>query len=244
MKRFKKKMDVTVFTLVELLVVITIIAILASLLLPALKKARESGKGIVCISNFKQVGTAVCSYAVDYNGWTPPPYDGSYTWACNLDRLGYVPGQAPYNSDTVSATNKKGSVSIFVCPSHQPYNFIYVSYTYGMRKWGQRNRWLNIFASPVRYRSTDFAVSGTIDVKSALFVDSAAYYSVNSGINQFYYFNPTADPNDGSVYPHMRHLGKCNCLFYDGHVEGVSGTSVKEYNMQNYISKDFVLTSP
>ena len=59
------------FTLIELLIVIAIIAILASMLLPALKSARETANIIACLNNMKQYSSAWSMYSGDNDGWCP-----------------------------------------------------------------------------------------------------------------------------------------------------------------------------
>jgi len=61
------------FTLIELLVVISIIALLISILLPALTRARESARIVVCLSNQRQLTGAVLAYAVDDPKGEAPP---------------------------------------------------------------------------------------------------------------------------------------------------------------------------
>ncbi len=87
----------TGFTLIELLVVIAIIAILAAILFPVFARAREKARQTNCLSNLKQLGTAVQMYVQDYDEMTPPHTDDEpvppppYNWRWDTFQLRLQP---------------------------------------------------------------------------------------------------------------------------------------------------------
>ena len=98
------------FTLIELLVVIAIIAILAAMLLPALSRAKESGKRIACLNNLKEFDLALKIYVDDNQGLFPPRSEVSRwpnrlydNYGRNLNVL-VCPSDGP-NPATASNTN-------------------------------------------------------------------------------------------------------------------------------------------
>ena len=104
------------FTIVELLVTIAVIAILASLLLPALNSARQKAKEIACTSNLKQMGVMYGMYGGDYKDYLPQvPENATFSfYTREIISISTVPEWVSYGKFYPAGYVKTGRV--FYCP--------------------------------------------------------------------------------------------------------------------------------
>src|SRR5947209_2320651 len=132
MKRLHRKQP-TGFTLVELLVVIGIIALLISILLPSLSRARETANRVKCGSNLRQIGQAMMLYANENQGSYPRTYMKSPVAAIITDTTGnsLTTPFSPFSATTASPVKDNNvcasiflllrtqdiTAAVFTCPS-------------------------------------------------------------------------------------------------------------------------------
>jgi prepilin-type N-terminal cleavage/methylation domain-containing protein/prepilin-type processing-associated H-X9-DG protein len=122
--RVKQTGAARAFTLVELLVVIGIIALLISILLPALGKARREAATLKCSSNMRQIAMAVLNYTSDNKGKLMPcliwpmgpnqPYPDGFFWAAELVHQRYL--RAPNLDYANNVAKPPKDESVFQCP--------------------------------------------------------------------------------------------------------------------------------
>ncbi|OQA88969.1 MAG: hypothetical protein BWY31_00154 [Lentisphaerae bacterium ADurb.Bin242] len=224
------------FTLIELLIVISIIAILTGMLLPALNKTREKARSIQCISQLKQVYFGLRQYANDDKGeWTPYGL-GTDSWvewrrsyALILNYYGYIQGR--------NKTTRKSLV--FECPESLPGMTDNFRTGYGMRGYqqypavGWRFKGSNVqgyYASWPGYEfkgEVNYTAKTNIQISKFILLGDSRLYtgSANDLKDKWYSSVVMSENNYGNMQslPAMLHAQRGNFTLADGHVEAIRG---------------------
>jgi prepilin-type N-terminal cleavage/methylation domain-containing protein/prepilin-type processing-associated H-X9-DG protein len=198
------------FTLIELLVVIAIIAVLAALLMPALRDAVERGRAMACISNLRQIGVSMYLGVNDRNGFLPNAYStcagpgpGAFSQPCKF-------GLTDYHWARV-LTEYAGTGS--PCPAFTTEFSDHSKITYSFSDWGRAHS-----SYPYHVYPEDFRTPG----KAVMVVDR------NDNAADDLYFRPRPIEWSGQpLYdPAYRHLEGANVLHADGSAGWLEGLMI------------------
>lgn len=231
------------FTLVELLVVISIIALLLSILLPSLSKVRSQAQRTMCLTNLRQLGLAVELYQGDYKGYFPPAYESltdTHWWGQKLaDGIDSSKGFSwPYLS---SRLDKR---SVYECPSQrfgtyrlqgkppgEADNPKWITSTYGYNGYyltpGKTAGWAMQIGQRSWQRNTTIIKSASVIVFADTMLDRDSTGTQPDIENcalldpPFLFNGSSWDKND---YPttSFRHNDRTNALLGDGHCQALT----------------------
>jgi prepilin-type N-terminal cleavage/methylation domain-containing protein/prepilin-type processing-associated H-X9-DG protein len=196
------------FTLIELLVVIAIIAILAALLLPALSRAKESGKRTVCINHLKQLTLATTMYVMDNEGYYPSS-NASFKWPQAV-RPGYDNLKLLVCPDDASVT---GTADPTASADAAPRSYVL-------------NGWTDYFDSFPSLPASEIMPETVIEYPS----DTIVLGEKQDGLGDFLMDLRTT--NQLTVLEQKRHIGKANYAFADGSTRSLAyGKTLSPVNM-------------
>ena len=214
-----RKVKIRIFTLIELLIVIAIIAILAGMLLPALNAAREKARAIKCAGNLKQYGMAIAMYAHTYQDYLLIQNPVNH----KTGTIGYIYQWGGYIQTELMPkmreTDWKAGRSINSCPSRNKnygaaltgYEQEAISYAHNTLALGAQAQGANPDATHKmsRLKQPAFYVG---------FCDSEVWCIGSSGVLAKGRWNGSKEYD----YVSFRHGNRSNAVFIDGHAAPLS----------------------
>jgi prepilin-type processing-associated H-X9-DG protein/prepilin-type N-terminal cleavage/methylation domain-containing protein len=225
------------FTLVELLVVIGIIAVLISILLPSLSRARDSAKTLSCLSNLRQLGMATAMYTGAQKNYMPhttttfkPDPSGHPTWTDQT--ILWFNAIDPYLQQTEDNSNRTG---VAKDRNYKRWKQCVVYDTFPPIKGtaGQDNltEFAKTYKMNAHLRHRNNTPARVTEIKrNSEFVYLGDGISLDQtgdvpGLDESGAFSMSVnDPDNTSSWgiPGLRHRGAANILFVDGHCETVT----------------------